>query len=78
MKQEVGAREGTEITEKGGTIVWEIEVGRDPTSPVPVNPGTVPFPENHVDAGIAPILESRINAGTVHVHANMPTEVRIP
>ena len=59
-------------------VAWEIEVRRDPAGPVPVNARIVPFPENHADAGIAPILESRINAGPVHVHVDMPTEVRIP
>ena len=43
-----------------------------------VNAGIVPFPENHSDTGTAPILESRVNAGTVHVHADMPIMDRIP
>ena len=58
--------------------MWEIEVGRDPANPVLVNARIVPLPENHVDARNGPILESRVNAGTVHVHADMPIEVRIP
>ena len=65
------------MTEKGGMLVWEIDVGKDPASPVPVHAGIVPFPENQVDAGTVPILESRIDVGTVHVHTGMPTEVQI-
>ena len=61
-------------------VAWEIEVRRDPTSPVLVNAGIVHFPESHADVGTAPILESRINAGPVHVHVhtNMSIEVWIP
>ena len=59
-------------------IAWEIEVRRDPASPVPVNVGNVPFLESHADSGTAPILESRINTEPVHVHTDMPIEVRIP
>ena len=78
MKQEVGARERNEITKKGGMVAWEIEVRTDPADLVPVNVGIVPFPENHTDAGTAPILESRINVRPIHVHVDIPTEVRIP
>ena len=59
-------------------VAWEIEVKRDLASPGPVNVGIVPFPENHADARTAHILESRVNAGTVRVCADMPTVVRIP
>jgi len=58
--------------------VWEIEVGRDPASLVPINTETVHFLENHVDVGTAPILESRVNAGIVHIHVDMLTENQIP
>ena len=66
------------MTEKGGTVMWEIEVGRDPTSPILVHAEIVPFPENHVDARTVPILKSCVDARTVHVQVDMPTEVRIP
>ena len=66
------------MTSKGGMVVWEIDVGRNPTSPVTVNTGIVHFPKNHVDVGTVPSLESRVNAGTIHVRADMLTEVRIP
>ena len=59
-------------------MAWEIEVRKDPASSILVNTGIVPFPENHADAGTAPILESRINAELVHIHADMLTKVRIP
>ena len=78
------------MTEKGGMVVWEIDVGRDPTSLVPVHVriitvhknhvdvGTVPIPKNYIGVGTVPILESRVDVGIVHVHADMPTEVWIP
>ena len=89
------------MTEKGGMVVKEIDVGRDPTSPVPVHAGiipihknhfkvetapvhknhvdvgTVPIPKNYIGVGTVPILESRVDTGIVHIHANMPIEVRI-
>ena len=58
-------------------VVWEIDVGRDLTSSIPIHVGIVPFPENHVDAGTVPILESRVNVETVHIHMDMPIKVRI-
>ena len=69
--------------------MWEINVGRDPTSLVPAYAGIVPVHKNHIDAraipilenhvnaGTVPILESRVDAGIVHIHTNMPIEVRI-
>ena len=78
------------MTKKGGLVVREIDVGWDPISQVlvhtgivpihknHVDAGTVPIPESHVDAGTVPILESHVNTGTIHVHASMPTGVRIP
>ena len=89
------------MTKKGGMVVREINVGRDPTSLVPIHAGIVtihknhvdvgtapihknhvdtrivPILENHVNAGTVPILESRVDAGIVHIHTNMPIEVRI-
>ena len=59
-------------------VAWEIEVRRDPAGLVLVNAGIIPFPKNHANVGTIPILESRINARPVHVHAGMSTEVRIP
>ena len=70
--------------------MWEIDVGRDLTSPVPVHTNIVPVhknhidvgivhtPENHFDAGTVLILGSRIDVGTDHVHAGILIEVRIP
>ena len=90
MRQEVGAREETEIIEKGGMVVWEIGVGEDPTNPAHVHVGIVPvhknhadaevnfIPENHVNVGTVLIFENRVNVGTIHVHASMLTEVQIP
>ena len=59
-------------------IVREIEVRRGPASPVPVNVEIVPFPEKHADAGTAYSPKSRVSIGTVHVHTDMMTVVRIP
>ena len=66
------------ITEKGGMVAWEIKVRRDPAGPVLIDARIVPFPKNHVDAGTAPILQSRINAELVHIHTDMPNKVQIP
>ena len=66
------------MTKKGRMVVWEIDVGRDPTSLVPVHAGIIPFHKNHVDEGTVPILESRVDVRTIHDHADMPTKVRIP
>ena len=71
-------------------VVWEIDVGKDPTILVPGHAGIVPvhknhtdagatpIPENHIDAGIVLILGSRVDVGTDHVHAGILTEVQIP
>ena len=78
------------MTEEGGMVVWEINVGRDPTSPVPTYAGiipvhknhidarAIPILENHVDTGTIPILESRVDTRTVHIHVDMPIGVWIP
>ena len=54
-----------------------IDVGRDPTSPVPIHAGIVPIPENHVVVATIPILKSRVDVETIHIHADMLTGVRI-
>ena len=71
-------------------IVWEIDVGGNPTNPVHVHVGIILIhknhanaeatliPENHVDVGIVLIPENRIDIGIVHVRAGMLTGVRIP
>ena len=46
----MGTREWTEMIEKEELIVGEINMGQGPISPVPVDAGIVPIPENHVDA----------------------------
>ena len=47
--------------------MWKIKMGRDLANLVHVNAEIVPFPENHVDVGTAPIHKSRVNVGTVYV-----------
>ena len=58
------------MIEKGGMVVWEINVGRDPTSLVPAYAGIVPVHKNHIDARAIPILENHVNARTVHIPEN--------
>ena len=90
LEARIGTEEGTKMTEKGGMVVRETDVRRDPISLVPVhvgivpihknhvNAGTVPIPKNHVNAGTVPILESSVDVGTVHFHTDMLTGVRVP
>ena len=66
------------MTEKGGMVVWEIDVGRDPTSLVPVHVGIITVHKNHVDVGTVLFLESHVDVGTIHIHADMPTGIQIP
>ena len=66
------------MTEKGGMVVRETDVRRDPISLVPVHVGIVPIHKNHVNAGTVPILESSVDVGTVHFHTDMLTGVRVP
>ena len=54
-------------------VAWEIEVRRDPANPVLVNVGIVPLPENHANAGTTHILESCVNAATIHICVDMLT-----
>ena len=66
------------MTEKGGMVVWEIDVGRDPTSLVPVHVRIITVHKNHVDVGTVLFLESHVDVGTIHVHVDMSTGVQIP
>ena len=52
LRQEIDAREETEIIEKGGMVVWEIGVGEDPTNLAHVHVGIVPIHKNHADAEV--------------------------
>ena len=78
LEARVGTEEGTKMTEKGGMVVRETDVRRDPISLVPVHVGIVPIHKNHVNAGTVPILESSVDVGTVHFHMDMLTGVRVP
>ena len=66
------------MTEKGGMVVWEINVGRDPTSPVPAYTGIIPVHKNHIDARAILILENHVDAGTVHIPENHVDTGTIP
>ena len=59
-------------------VVWEIKARRALANLVPDDSETVHFPENHTDIGTTRIPARRVSAGTVHVHADMTTVVRIP
>ena len=78
MRQEVGTKEETEMTEKGKLIVGEINMGRGPISLVPVDIGTVCGHGSPVDIETIPILESHVDTGTVHANVSMLTGVQIP
>ena len=41
MRQKVGAKEGTKITEKGDLVVGKIVMGLGPTSLVPIDVGII-------------------------------------
>ena len=58
------------MPEKWGIVVWEIDVVRDLTCPIPIHARIVPVHKNHVDAWAIPILENHVNAGTVHTLKN--------
>ena len=66
------------MTEEGGMVVWEINVGRDPTSPVPAYAGIIPVHKNHIDARAIPILENHVDAGTIHIPENHVDTGTIP
>ena len=53
------------MTEKGRMVVWEIDVGRDPTNLVPEHARIIPVHKNHVDTGAIPTPENHVNAGTI-------------
>ena len=63
---------------KGELIVGEIGMGRGLISLVPVDTGIVPTLKSHANAGTIPIPESRVDIGTVHVHASIPIKVQTP
>ena len=66
------------MTVKGELIVGEIGMGRGLISLVPVDTGIVPTLKSYTNAGTIPIPESRIDIGTVHVHASIPIKVQTP
>ena len=78
LEARIGTEEGTKMTEKGGMVVRETDVRRDPISLVPVHVGIVPIHKNHVNAGTVPILESSVDVGTVPFHTDMLTGVQVP
>jgi len=53
-------------------------MGEGPISPVPIDVGTVCVRWSPVDIEAVPIPENRMDTGTVHAHANMPTGVQTP
>ena len=55
-----------------------IDVGRDPTSPVPIHAGIVPIHKNHVDVGTTPVHKNHVDAGTVPIPENHVVIATIP
>ena len=58
------------MTKKGGMVVREIDVGRDPTSPVPVHAKIIPIHKNHTDIGTTSVHKNHVDAGTVPIPEN--------
>ena len=58
------------MTEKGGMVVREIDVGRDPTSPVPIHAGIIPIHKNHVNVETTPVHKNHVDVGTVPIPEN--------
>ena len=63
------------MTEKGELIVGEIDMGQGPISLVPFDAEPIHIHGSPVDIRIAPIPKSRVDIGTIHVHASMLTGV---
>ena len=66
------------MTEKGGMVVREIDVGRDLTSSVPIHAGIIPIHKNHVDVGTTPVHKNHVDAGTVPIPENHVVVATIP
>ena len=66
------------MTKKGGMVVREINVGRDPTSSVPIHAEIVPIHKNHVDVGTAPIHKNHVDAGTIPILKNHVNAGTVP
>ena len=66
------------MTEKGRIVVKEINVVKDPTSPVPIHAGIVPIHKNHVDVGTALVHKNHVNAGTVPILENHVNAGTVP
>ena len=58
------------MTKKGGMVVREIDVGRDPTSSVPVHAKIIPIHKNHTDIGTTSVHKNHVDAGTVPIPEN--------
>ena len=59
-------------------VVWEIDVGGNPTNPVHVHTGIIPVHKNLANAEATLIPKNRVDVGTVRVHVGMLSGVRIP
>ena len=65
MRQETGAKEGTEITKKGGMVVREISVEGNPVNRAHIHAGIIPVHKNHADVEVTHIPENHANIGTI-------------
>ena len=66
------------MTKKGGMVVRKTDVGRDPTSPVPVHAGIIPIHKNHANVGTTPVHKNHVDAGTVPIPENHVNAETIP
>ena len=73
----MGTRKGTETTDKGEMIAWEIKAKRALASSVPNNSRAGHSPENHADAGTTHTPERLVITRTVHIRTGMITEDQI-
>ena len=63
----MGTRKGTETTDKGEMIAWEIKAKRALANLVPNNSRTGHSPENHAGTGTTHTPERHVITETVHV-----------
>ena len=51
-------------------VVWEVNVGGNPTNPVHVHAEIVPVHKNHADTEATLIPENHVDTGTIHTPKN--------
>ena len=59
-------------------VAWEIDVGRNPTSPAPVHVRIVPIHKNHINTGAIPIPKNHVDTRTIHTPKNQVDAGTVP